>query len=120
MKINGWVVAGMLGIMGCDPRSVVGYSSYQVDAVDAVIDYTCEAYARCGLNKTLQDRIECEKHYYPIWNESWPVDECDERINKEKTQHCLDTIKATPCDNFQEQLNISFEQCSMTDVCSGR
>ncbi len=124
MKTNGWLwMVGVLGLFGCGASTVADITGKQSDAVNAATSSTCDAYERCGevgTDKDFTTRDSCITDRKAFWNDRWPVADCDDRINGDKLQYCLDAIKATSCDSFIDQLETVYGKCAKSDVCSGR
>lgn len=107
---------------GCGDATLAGLTERQADAVSAAAENTCDRYSDCegfGPGKSFADRDACEADRTRFWDEHWPADECNDRINTDKLQFCLDAITATSCNNFFDQLNTVYGKCPRSEVCSG-
>jgi hypothetical protein len=110
------VLLGLAGTLGC------GTSKRQSDAVNSAANSSCDAYSRCnniGPGQKYATRSDCEIDNKAFWNNQWPSATCDNKINQDKLQFCLNAIAGTSCDNFLDSLNTTYLKCPESDVCSG-
>ncbi|MET0406328.1 MAG: DUF6184 family natural product biosynthesis lipoprotein [Cystobacter sp.] len=121
--MNAWItVAGVVGLIGCGGSTVPGITQRQADAVNSAAISTCDRYEECegfGTDKKYPTRDACISKEKDNWNGRWSVTDCDNRINKDKLQVCLDALESTSCQNILDQANTVFAKCPQSDVCSG-
>ncbi|WP_043428533.1 DUF6184 family natural product biosynthesis lipoprotein [Cystobacter fuscus] len=118
--MNAWImVVGVSGLFGCG--TIADITNKQSDAVNAAANTTCNRYQDCGeiaAGKKYSTRDECMNAEKGNWNGRWSVAECDNRINGDNLNFCLDAIEATSCGNVFDQINTA-TKCTQNDVCSG-
>ena len=99
-----------------------GSNHSQAAARDAVTDASCDYYARCGdigAGKTYETRDSCEVQVRASWDNAWPVEACDGKINAAQLNTCLSAIAATECANALDVLNTLLNKCPQDKICSG-
>jgi hypothetical protein len=122
MKMNAWViVAGVSGfIVGCGGSFIPGITQRQSDAVNSAAISTCDQYSECqgfGTNETYRTVEACLAKEKDNWNGRWSVTDCDNHIDKDKLELCLQALQSTTCDNFLDMANTVANKCAKADVC---
>ncbi|OJH36717.1 DUF6184 family natural product biosynthesis lipoprotein [Cystobacter ferrugineus] len=114
------MVVGVSGLFGCG--TIAGITDKQADAVNAVVGSTCDRYQDCGEigpDKKYASREACDSAERDTWNSRWPAADCDNRINGDQLNECLDAIADTSCTNVFDQINTALNKCPKSEVCSG-
>jgi hypothetical protein len=94
----------------------------QVQARDAAVSHTCDAYDRCGRvgqGKSYADRAACERDFRSYFDDRWERKQCDGRIQHQALDLCLASIDATECGNVIDVLNTALNKCAERKVCGG-
>ena len=121
MKMNAlMMVVGFSGLVGCG--TVADVTGRQVDAVNAVVNATCDRYEACGQigsGKKYTTKDECHNQEVSNWDGRWPSADCDKRINGDNLDICLNAVKGTDCNNIIDQINTAYNKCAKSDVCKG-
>jgi hypothetical protein len=109
-------LAAMTLAAGCDS------SNSQASARDAVTEASCDYYMRCGEigpGLTHPNRDSCEVQVRANWDNAWPAETCDGKINHAQLDVCLDAIAITECGNGLDVLNTLLNKCPQDRICSG-
>ena len=115
MKTLLLLVAVSLASIGCNP--IVS----QPDARDMATDRSCDWAASCnsiGPGKTYETRDACEIALRNLWNGAWPASGCENKINANDLNACLNRIDTTSCNNILDVLGLVTGVCSQTTVCA--
>ncbi len=92
----------------------------QLQARDAAVVHTCDAYTRCGevgRDKAYLDRPACERKFRQYFDDRWEKKTCDGHIDPQALDLCLASIDATECGNVIDVLNTALNKCAERKVC---
>jgi hypothetical protein len=92
----------------------------QLQARDAAVTHTCDAYTRCGAvgrGKEYADRPACERKFRGYYDDRWERKTCDAHIDQQALDLCLASIDATECGNVIDVLNTALNKCAERKVC---
>jgi len=124
-KMNAWVVAGVVGLVGCGGSSVDGgtdTSGGQSNAVKQAAEANCDNYEACGdigADKGYATHEDCIAQRSAYWNDRWPAGSCDKRINTTQLSVCLGALQAISCNSFADELKVNNEKCPQSSICGG-
>lgn len=99
-----------------------GVTSSQVVARDRATVASCDWYQTCdgiGAGKMYETRDSCETQVRAHWDQTWPLAQCDGKINQAQLSICLDAIHATQCGNLLDILATLGVKCPESSICSG-
>ena len=123
--IVGWILVGVVGLVGCGStvdEGVADATGNQSNAVSAAAKENCDNYEACGnigSGKEYATREECVTKRSAYWNDRWPANSCDKRINGNQLSTCLDGLKTIACNSYVDELKVNNEKCPQSSVCSG-
>ena len=90
------------------------------DAREGGAQRNCRFEQRCGhigQGQTYASIDECLTARRAEFQNRWPTDRCDKRINGETLNVCYQAIDNTQCNNFVD-LIATFSKCEANDVCT--
>lgn len=111
-----------VSIVGCGSSNVADITDRQEDAVRAATKRTCDRYEECGrigTDKTYTTRDECDAEVKSYWNDRWPAADCNDRINGDNLETCLQSVDTTDCNSYFDKFVTAFGACAKSDVCAG-
>lgn len=100
---------------------LAGCGVSRIDARDAATDRACNRYEKCGrigAGETYTSRDDCEVQQRNFWNNYWPTDVCEDRINTDSLDLCLKSIDSTSCSSDFDMVSTAIK-CSKDTVCTG-
>lgn len=90
------------------------------DAREGGAQRACRYEDRCGQvgsGKKHASMQECLTSYRSDFQEYWPTERCEGRINGETLNVCYTAIENTQCDNFVDYF-ATLSKCESSDVCT--
>lgn len=114
------VVLACSGSSSSSTTSTTGGS--QPSARDQAVAASCSKAAQCnqiGDNKTYTSEKVCEANQTTFWEDAWPAKDCDNHVDGQQLQLCLDTINASECGNTGDLVNILANKCPKAKICDG-
>jgi hypothetical protein len=91
-----------------------------VDAREVGAQRTCAYEQRCGnigSGQRYATPAECVTDKRADFQNTWPTDRCDGKINGEAFESCLKSIDNTRCNDFLDIIN-TVSKCSSLSVCT--
>jgi len=116
-SLSSLLICVVLGVFS----SCGGVTNSQVVARDRATAASCDWYQNCGeigAGKTYETRESCDTQVRAHWDQTWPLSQCDSRINQSQLSICLDAIHATQCGNVLDILSTLGVKCPASSVCS--
>jgi hypothetical protein len=110
-----------LGAAGCGNVTTADPHS-QVSARESATKATCDRAQTCdliGAGKTYETRSSCEAQTGSFWDQSWPPDQCDDRIVTDQLNVCLAAIAVVPCADAGSTLASFLVNCPEAKICAG-
>ena len=101
-------------------RGCGGVTDSRVLARDAATDHTCARYQACGdigAGLTYSDLSACTTQWQANWDSSWPVADCQGKIDQSQLSFCLAAIDGTSCTNGLDILDTILVKCAKATVC---
>jgi hypothetical protein len=80
----------------------------------------CKFEERCGnigSGKNYASVQECLTDKRAFWQDMWPTDKCNGRINGDTLNVCYTAVENTQCNNFVDTL-ATYSKCESSDVCT--
>ncbi len=97
-------------------------TSSQADARDRATTQSCSWYQMCnniGAGKKYDTLDSCEIQVRAQWDNAWPEQMCNGKINESQLEVCLAAIYATDCTNVLDIVDTIGVKCAEAKICSG-
>jgi len=101
-------------------RGCGGVTDSRVEARNAATQHTCARYQVCnaiGPGLTYTDLSACDTQWQANWDNSWPVADCQGKIDQAQLSFCLAAIDGTSCTNGLDILDTILVKCAKAMVC---
>jgi hypothetical protein len=94
----------------------------RVQAEDTAAQHTCARYQACnqiGSGLAYADLATCTTQWTANWDSSWPVADCQGKIDQAELSFCLSAIDGTSCTSILDFIDTIDVKCAKATVCDG-
>jgi hypothetical protein len=101
-------------------RGCGGVTDTRVQARNEAAQKTCARYQDCGdigAGLTYADLSTCTTQWQANWDNSWPVADCQGKIDSSQLSFCLAAIEGTSCTSVLDILDTILVKCAKATVC---
>jgi Family of unknown function (DUF6184) len=97
-------------------------SESQTSARDRATTAVCNKLQSCGqldAGQIYTSRDDCQVQQTAYWQNTWPPESCEGRIDSTNLDRCLTAIDQSQCGNGLDFLDIVLNKCTRDSVCDG-